>query len=142
MRVLVTGSFDLLHPGHIYIIQEAAKFGDVYVIVARDSTILRVKKRPPIVPEDQRLEVVRAIKYVKDASLGFVDKPFLEKALSLKPDIILLGPNQKYHIEDLHKELDKYGASHIQIERVEKMYDKFELSSSTSIKDKIKQNWQ
>jgi FAD synthetase len=142
MRILVTGSFDILHPGHIFIINEAAKLGEVYVIVARDSTIFRIKKNSPIVPENQRLEVVQSIKNVLEAHLGNEDKPFLEKALSLKPDIILLGPNQKYNIDDLHKELEKYDAGHVQIKRAEKMYDKYELNSSTSIKDKIKRNWQ
>jgi len=35
-KVLIAGTFDLIHPGHIYLINEAAKLGDVYVIVATD----------------------------------------------------------------------------------------------------------
>ncbi len=35
-KVLIAGTFDLIHPGHIFLINEAAKLGDVYVIVATD----------------------------------------------------------------------------------------------------------
>ena len=100
-RVLVTGVFDILHPGHIFLIHEAAKLGEVYVIVARDATVAKYKHHPPIVPEDQRLEVVQALRDVEYATLGYADKYFMEKALELKPDIIFLGPNQQISTESL-----------------------------------------
>ena len=95
MRVLITGCFDILHPGHLYLMKEGAKMGEVYVIVARDETIKKYKKKLPTIPENQRLEVVRSIKYVTYATLGNPLNDYLKKALSLKPDIILLGPNQR-----------------------------------------------
>ncbi len=53
-RVVATGTFDLLHPGHIYYLEESKKLGDeLWVIVARD---MNVKHKPrPIIPEEQRL---------------------------------------------------------------------------------------
>ncbi len=141
-RVLVTGSFDIIHPGHIFLINEAAKMGDVYIIVARDSTIKTYKGQVPIVPEDQRLEVVKALKNVQDAILGNKGKNFMNRALSLNPDIILLGPNQRISIENLNSLLKEFKAEHIQVKRLEKFYDKFELNSSTAIKQKIIKDFQ
>jgi FAD synthetase len=137
-RILVTGSFDIIHPGHIYLFKEAAKLGEVYVIVARDSTILRIKKQKPILPEDERLEIIQAIKYVKFATLGNEGTDFLEKPIELKPDIILLGPNQKIEIEDLKQQLENRGHPEIEVRRLTDLFDQYELTSSSAIKEKIK----
>ena len=137
MRVLVTGCFDLIHPGHIYLFQKAAELGDVYVILARDSTIKKWKNQVPTIPELQRLEVVQAIKYVKFATLGNENNNFMEKALNLKPDIILLGPNQKISIDKLRHQLEINQATHIQIKRLETLFTQFPLKSSSEIKQHI-----
>jgi len=92
--VLVGGAFEILHPGHLYLLREARKLGRVVVIVARDSTIQRLKGRPPIVPEEHRLEVVRSVKYVDEAYLGS-DPIDVEGTLrKFKPDYVVLGPDQ------------------------------------------------
>jgi FAD synthetase len=137
-RILVMGSFDIIHPGHIFLLKEAAKLGDVYVIVGRDSTITRVKKQPPILPENERLELIQAIRYVKFATLGNEGTDFLAKPLELKPDIILLGPNQNVDPEKLKQQLVERNHPEIQVFRLEDLYQKYELSSSSAIKEKIK----
>ena len=48
-KVLIAGTFDILHPGHIYLIQEAAKLGDVYVVVATDMNRESYSVEAPIV---------------------------------------------------------------------------------------------
>jgi len=141
MRVLVTGCFDIIHPGHIHLLKEAAKLGDVYVIIARDSTIERYKNEKPIIPEQQRLEVVKSIKYVSTAVLGSEengDHGYLQFALSLKPDIIFLGPNQRTSVNYLKKGLEEFHSEHVQVKRLNKIYDRFELKSSSAIKEKIR----
>ncbi len=59
---MATGTFDIIHPGHGYYLQESKKLGTVnsklVVVVARDATV-RSRKRVPIVNENQRLEVVQ-----------------------------------------------------------------------------------
>jgi FAD synthetase len=137
VRVLVAGSFDILHTGHIFLFQEAAKRGEVVVVVARDSSIVKIKGKPPTIPEAQRLEIVQAIKYVSLAVLGNEGEDFLAKPLSLNPDLILLGPTQKISEATLLEELKKRGASHVKIERLKAIYDKYELSSSSKIKKRI-----
>jgi len=69
-KVLVAGTFDILHPGHIYLFNEAAKIGDVYVIVATDNNRELYSGERPVIPEQQRLEVIKNIKNVKEARLG------------------------------------------------------------------------
>ncbi len=141
MRVLVTGCFDIIHPGHIHLLKEAAKLGDVYVIVARDSTIERYKNEKPIIPEQQRLEVIKSIKFVTNAVLGSEkngDHGYLQFALTLKPDIIFLGPNQRTSVNYLKKGLEEFHSEHVQVRRLNKIYDKFELKSSSAIKERIR----
>ena len=55
-RILVAGTFDLIHAGHIYLINEAAKLGDVYVIVSTDKNRELFSGERPIVHQEQRLE--------------------------------------------------------------------------------------
>ena len=141
MRVLITGCFDILHPGHLFFMQKAAEMGDVYVIVARDSTITKYKKKPPIIPEQQRLMMVKSIKYVKEAILGNENNNYIKKALGLRPDIILLGPNQRISVGKLLEELTKHDASHIEVQRITTLFEDFDLNSSSKIKKKIYNNY-
>ncbi|MHA1344518.1 MAG: adenylyltransferase/cytidyltransferase family protein [Promethearchaeota archaeon] len=133
----MAGTFDLLHPGHLYLIQEAAKMGDVYVIVSTDKNAEKFKNYQIIIPEDQRLEVIKNIKNVKVARLGRSDNDTLKTVEEINPDIILLGPNQKYDLEILKRELIEKGLTHITVKRLDTYYDKYKLHSSSLIKKKI-----
>ncbi|HEA70692.1 hypothetical protein LCGC14_0291010 [marine sediment metagenome] len=136
-RVLIAGTFDIIHPGHIYLINEAAKLGDVYVIIATDKNRELYSGVAPIVSEEQRLEVIKSIKKVKDAKMGRHDNDTLKTVEEIHADIVLLGPNQKYSIDTLKKALIKKGLNHIEVKRLNTYYDKYELNSSSSIKKKI-----
>ena len=104
-RILATGTFDLLHPGHIYFLTQARVLGDeLFVIVARDSNVTHKPK--PIVPEEQRLEMVSALEIVDKALLGS-EKDMFEPLKQIKPDIIALGYDQRFDAEILEKELTK-----------------------------------
>ncbi len=136
-KVLIAGTFDLLHPGHIYLINEAAKLGDVYVIVATDKNRQLYSGEAPIIPEEQRLAVIKSIKNVKVAKLGRHDNDTLKTVEEIKPDIVLLGPNQKYSIETLKKGLIDIGLNNVEVKRLKTYYEKDELHSSSLIKQKI-----
>lgn len=104
-RVVATGTFDIIHPGHITFLREAKKLGDeLIVIVAREKN---VKHKPkPVIPEEQRRKVVEAIRFVDKAILGDendIFKPIME----LKPDVIVLGYDQYFSEEWLREELKK-----------------------------------
>lgn len=108
-KVMVFGSFDLIHPGHLFFFQEARKLGDfLFVVVARDDSILRIKGRTPFFNEKKRLGMVKGIKIVDKAVLG--DKKDRYKVIAReKPDVIVLGYDQKQDESELRKKLKKKG---------------------------------
>lgn len=89
MNVVVAGTFDILHPGHVYLFEEAANLGDVYVIIARDSNVTK----KTVFTEKERLKMVASLKAVKKAVLGD-ENDFFKPIEKLLPDIIFLGPDQ------------------------------------------------
>lgn len=95
VRVMTTGVFDLLHPGHIAMLEEAAKLGDeLVVVIARDASAAK-EKHAPITPEEQRRRMVEALKPVAKAVLGHTGD-YYTIVEELRPDIIALGYDQKY----------------------------------------------
>ncbi len=133
VRVVATGTFDIIHPGHIRFLEEAKKLGDeLIVIVAREKN---VKHKPkPIIPEEQRRRVVEALKPVDKAILGDehdIFKPIME----LKPDIIVLGYDQHFDEKKLEEELRKRGLN-TKVVRI-KVKEECEYCSSTKIIKRI-----
>lgn len=137
-KVLVAGSFEIIHPGHIHYIREAWRRGRVYVVVARDNSIRKFKKRDPIIPEEQRLRVVSEIRYVYKAILGD-EEDYLKPVEEVKPDLILLGPDQWPSEERLAIELKKRGIE-ASIERLSSRVDG-ELYSTSRIISEIKKKY-
>ncbi len=94
VRVLATGVFDLLHPGHVYFLAEAKRLGDeLVVVVARDSTA-RKFKHEPITSEEHRVQLVAALKPVDRAILGHEGGSIYDILEEIRPDIIALGFDQ------------------------------------------------
>lgn len=128
-KVLVAGSFEFIHPGHIRLLQEAWKLGEVHVVVSRDKNFLKFKGRKPVLNELDRLEVVKSIKYVSVAILGDHDD-FLKPVASVKPDIIVLGPDQWITPTELSSMLKERGLDGIKVIKVSERVGSW---SSTSI---------
>ncbi|PKG32744.1 FAD synthase [Methanoregula sp.] len=102
-RIVATGTFDILHPGHLFYLEESKKLGDeLWVIVARDSN---VKHKPrPVIPEDHRLAMVQALKPVDHALLG--DKTDMFRPIEeIRPEIITIGFNQLFNEQKLEDQL-------------------------------------
>ncbi len=107
--VFIGGTFEVIHPGHIYTIEQAKKLGDVLVaVVARDDTVRRRKGRDPIVSEEERRRVLSAIRYVDVAMLGSESNIYdtLEK---VRPDIVALGYDQYHREEEIAQEAGRRG---------------------------------
>lgn len=107
-KVFVSGCFDMLHSGHIAFFAEAAQHGDVYVGLGSDRTIRELKNRDPICSEDERLYMLRALRYIKDAFVssgsGYLD--FLPELEKLQPDIFFVNSDgSSSDKESLCKEL-------------------------------------
>lgn len=94
--VLVTGTFDFLHRGHLHLLQEARTHGDrLIVLVARDSTVKKIKGRFPIHNERERRELVASVRLVDQAVLGDRKDPY-RVIEQVKPDVICLGYDQQH----------------------------------------------
>jgi cytidyltransferase-like protein len=89
-KVVVTGSYDWFHSGHVRFFEEVSAHGDLYVVVGHDANIRLLKgDGHPLLPQNERRYVVDSIKYVKQALIssgdGWLDAdPEIQR---LKPDI-------------------------------------------------------
>ena len=92
-KVFVSGCYDMLHSGHVAFFKEAAQYGDLYVGIGSDDTIRELKERKTINTQEERLYMVRAVRYVKEAFInsgnGIMD--FKEDVIKLKPDIFFVN---------------------------------------------------
>jgi FAD synthetase len=108
VRVMATGVFDLLHPGHLYFLEEAKQLGDeLVVVVARDQTARRLKHEP-YVPEHIRRQMVEALKPVDRAILGSTTDIY-QTVVDERPDIIALGHDQLWNEAEVERECARRG---------------------------------
>lgn len=137
--VLASGTFDLLHLGHVRFLEEAKKSGgknvDLIVIVARDSTVQKRKGRKPVMPEDQRRALVESLKVVNEAVLGFEELDIGQVVEKIRPDIIAVGHDQDKVEQEVQRVIAEKQLK-VQIVKVGR-FGKKELDSSSKIKRKI-----
>ncbi|MBN1155989.1 adenylyltransferase/cytidyltransferase family protein [Candidatus Woesearchaeota archaeon] len=105
-KVMVFGSFDGIHPGHLFFLRKAKAFGDfLVVVIGRDENIKKIKNKLPRKNEKQRLKDISLLKMVDDAVLGGLND-YYEIIAEKKPDIICLGHDQM-SVGELRNELEK-----------------------------------
>ncbi|WP_265111861.1 FAD synthase [Halosolutus halophilus] len=105
--VIAQGTFDILHPGHVHYLEEAAAMGDeLIVIVARTTNVDH--KEAPICPATQRRDVVDALEAVDEAILGHEEDIFVPIE-EIDPDVIALGHDQHHDADAIEAELDRRG---------------------------------
>jgi FAD synthetase len=137
--VLASGTFDLIHLGHVRYLEEAKKAGgrnaELIVIVARDSTVEKRKGKRTVMPEDQRRSLVESLKVVDEAILGFegfsIDK-VIEK---INPDVVAVGHDQEGIEREVRKATEEKNFN-VQVARIGR-FGKKELNSSSKIMRKI-----
>ena len=106
VKVMATGTFDLLLMGHIYYLREAKKLGDtLVVVVATDSTVQKLK-HDPITPQEIRVNLIKELRMVDEAYLGHEDDMYTIVE-EIKPDIIALGFDQIHDDATIKNELKK-----------------------------------
>jgi FAD synthetase len=93
-KVILFGTFDILHPGHINLFQQAKKFGEINVVIARDKNVKKIKQRLPQNNERSRLGKVAHLPEIHKAFLGNLEN-FFQPIEKIQPDIIVLGFDQK-----------------------------------------------
>lgn len=131
-KVFVSGCYDLLHSGHVEFFRQAAQYGDLYVGIGSDSTILHYKNHKTVYSEQERLFMVRSIKYVKEAYInqgdGVLD--FLPTLDIVKPDILVV--NSDGGSEDKRRICEERGIEYIVLER--RPQEGLQVRSSTELK--------
>lgn len=90
--VLTNGTFDVLHVGHIRYLQAARKMGDVLIVALNSDTSVRGYKGPgrPIVPQDERAEIVAALRCVDYVTI-FEEPTATHIVEALRPDVYVKG---------------------------------------------------
>ncbi|RLI32751.1 FAD synthase [Candidatus Bathyarchaeota archaeon] len=141
--VLTTGVFDILHYGHVRLLEEAKKVGGedakLVVIVARDKTVEKRKGKRPVLPEWERRAIVAALRVVDEALLGFEEMD-MERVIELvRPDIIAVGYDQDDIEAQLRRLIEEKGYD-VQIVKMRR-YGSEDLDSSSKIKGRIIENW-
>lgn len=116
-KVFVSGCYDLLHSGHIEFFRQAAQYGDLYVGIGSDKTILEYKRHKTLYSEQERLFMVRSIRYVKEAYInqgsGIMD--FIPTVEMLHPDILVV--NEDGSNEDKRTFCEEKGIEYIVLKR-------------------------
>lgn len=98
---MVFGTFDILHPGHLFLFTEAKKLGDTLTaIVARDTTVQSVKNIKAQNNENVRLENIKNLNVVDKVILGNADDKY-QVIREENPDLIVLGYDQFAFTEKL-----------------------------------------
>ncbi|MFH1071921.1 MAG: adenylyltransferase/cytidyltransferase family protein [Nanoarchaeota archaeon] len=115
--VMVFGSFDVLHPGHLNLFRQAKKLGgELIVVIARDTTIEQIKKKKPVFPEKTRKQNLLSSLYSSRVVLGN-KKNKHQVILQYKPDVIALGYDQTHFVQGL-RELIQQNKLHTTIIRL------------------------
>ena len=117
-KVFVSGCYDLLHSGHVEFFRQAAEYGDLYVGIGSDKTIEGYKHHKAIYSEQERLFMVKAIRYVKDAFINAGDgiMDFVPTVEALQPDILVV--NSDGGNEDKRLFCQQHGIEYVVLERV------------------------
>lgn len=116
-KVFVSGCYDLLHSGHVEFFRQASQYGDLYVGIGSDATILGYKHHKTVYSEQERLFMVKSIRYVKDAYInagsGILD--FLPTLDIVKPDILVV--NSDGGNDDKRRLCEERGMEYVVLER-------------------------
>ncbi len=134
-KVFVSGCYDLLHSGHVEFFHQASQYGDLYVGIGSDSTIEGYKHHKPLYSQEERLFMVRSIRYVTEAFInegsGLMD--FVPNVLRLRPDVFVVNEDGDKPVKRAFCE--ENGIEYVVLRRTPS--EGLEARSSTSIKESL-----
>ena len=126
-RVLVGGTFNILHPGHVFFLGKAREYGDhLTVVVANDKNVLE-KKGFLVFSSVERKEMVGNLKHVDNVVEGDENDIF-RVVEEEKPDVIVLGYDQDFDVKGLERFLKERDLS-CKIVRIKQKYKDYSTSS-------------
>ncbi|WP_425494232.1 adenylyltransferase/cytidyltransferase family protein [Natronobiforma cellulositropha] len=135
--MLAQGTFDILHPGHLHYLREAAAMGDqLHVVVATPECVTHKPK--PILPLGQRRALVAALEVVDHAHSGHPSDISVPVRL-IDPDVLVLGHDQHHDEAALADALESWDVD-CEIRRASpREPDGDELLSSSAIRARIRE---
>lgn len=130
--VFTNGCFDILHPGHIGLLEFASKFGKVIIGLNSDKSIKKIKPGRPIQKYSDRFKVLKSIKYVTHI-ISFNEETPIELLKTIKPSILIKGSDWENKNDICFDYVLSYGGKVI-------FYPYESKWSTTNIITKIKNN--
>jgi len=132
-RVLTGGVFSILHPGHVFFLKKAKSMGTHLTVILTHDNNVKKKSGSVVVPATERKKVLEAIKYVDNVVIGD-ETDFFKPIKKAKPDIVVIGYDQKFDVIWLRNTLKKNKMS-CKIVRVRESFGSY---STRKILSKIK----
>ncbi len=137
MVVSTVGTFDLLHVGHLALVEYCASLGNIVAVgVASDEVVKLYKPNIPVIPLEQRIEMLKALRCV-DIVLPYHELDYLPFCKEVKADVFVIGEDwgKKPHNQDVEKYFNTQGKKVVQIKYSPR-------NSSTKIKQNVMAQFQ
>jgi rfaE bifunctional protein nucleotidyltransferase chain/domain len=133
--VFTNGCFDLLHPGHIHILEQARRLGDALVVgLNSDDSVRRLMKGPgrPVIPAEERAEILASLECV-DAVVIFDESTPKRVIAALLPDVLVKGDDWAADKIVGGEEVEAAGGKVVRVEVIPDL-------STTEILERIRQS--
>ena len=117
MVVYTVGTFDLLHVGHLALLEYCASLGDTVAVgVASDEVVKLYKPNVPVIPLEQRIEMLLALRCV-DIALPYHELDYIAVCKEVKADIFVIGEDwgRKPHNQGVEEYLKNHGKKIVQV---------------------------
>ena len=140
MKIFVSGTYDILHAGHIQFFKEARELGDYLVVsFCSEKNLMLYKGRHPSIPDDNKKIVLEAIRYIDKVVIGNDDGgvwDFVPSFLEEKPDILVVTTDDKY-ADEKRKFCEEHGVKFVILPKNPPVATPV---STSSILEKIRKN--
>ena len=117
MTVYTVGTFDLLHVGHLDLLQHCKTLGNKFIVgVASDEVVASYKKNVPVIPLTQRMRMLKALECVDDV-VSYDELEYVTQCKEVDADIFVIGEDwgDKPHNLAVEKYLKAKGAKIVQV---------------------------
>ena len=108
-KIMVFGTFDIVHMGHLHLFTKAKEYGEYLVVsIARDKNVEKIKGIGSFHNEFERKSFLENIKNIDEVLLGDLDDPYKNIGI-VKPDVIALGYDQNIFVDNLADKITDLG---------------------------------